>query len=100
MAKKKVKRRDHRRVSKRTAPVKRAKQIVNSSNTITNKIRVAFKNLLFFVLLTIIALVFLSLSTTVFYEKLFFILAVLLGFVSLAFVIALIVLGILKMMRK
>ena len=64
------------------------------------KFRLVLKNLILFVILGIISWLLYAVSGNVAYQTFFYVLTMILGFISLAFLISLIILAFLKLMRK
>ena len=73
---------------------------VRYTHSSRRKLGVVIANLILFIILGIVAYVLYNSSSQLIYKNLFFLLTFLLGFVSLAFFIALLVLLILKLMKK
>jgi hypothetical protein len=64
------------------------------------KINLVLKNLILFAILTLVSLILYFLSNDILFRSLFQLLAIVLGFVGLAFLIVLLALLILKIMKK
>lgn len=64
------------------------------------KIKLTLKNLILFAILTLISFLFYRFSNNVLFRSLFGLLAMILGFVGLAFLIVFLALWILKLMKK
>jgi membrane glycosyltransferase len=69
-------------------------------NPTKRRIHLVIKNLLLFSVLTIISYVLFTVSTNPIYDSFFYLLSIILGFVSLAFLISLLVLLVLRAMKK
>ena len=102
MAKRKrgaVKNKTVRRTAKRRVSRARIqpKRLIRSSQ---RKIGIAVKNLILFVILTTASYLLYTNSKTILYQNLFFLLSMILGFVAVAFLVALVTLLFLKAMGK
>ena len=111
MAKKKVKKvakkKTTKKVSKKNPVKKVATKKVNSSKpaiksirATPSRIRLVLKNLILFVILSIISYVLYAVSNNEVFSQFFAILTMVLSFISLAFLISLLVFLVLKSMRK
>ena len=102
MAKKRVRRVVHRKVSKRTRRVvsNARRGSVNYTRTSSRKLKIVTSNLVLFVILGILSYLLYNSSTQLIYVNLFYLLSFLFGFVSLAFFIALLILLILRGMGR
>lgn len=87
---------------KRVKEKKRFSRNVVKSNTNnrSKKIRLAFGNLILFVILFIASILLYNLSNAQMYKTLFGILSILFGFVSLALVMVLLILWLVKLFNK
>jgi len=97
MAKKK------KRVVKKTIKRKTAKKPVIKKRKVrysSRKIKLVLRNLFLFVVLFILSLILYSISGTEFYKNLFLLIGVVFGFISLAFLIVLLVFVFLKFLNK
>lgn len=98
MAKKKTKKRGKKITRKRA--VKKGNVAKKAVRVTGRKIKLAWKNLLIFAILSFVSYMLMSVSRVEIYINLFFLLTLLLGFVSLAFFLVLLVFGIMKLMRR
>jgi len=85
------------KTSRKTKPVKEKSTKIRSTK---RKIKLVLRNLIFFVVLSLISLVLYFLSNNAVFRNLFKLLTMLLGFVGAAFLIVLLALWILKLMKK
>lgn len=94
--------RKKRVVRKKSKTVARVKPSVNSQGKVFSnfKLGVVFRNLILFVLLFLISYVLFKVSNKVVFVNLFELLWIIFAFVSIAFLIALLVLLFLKWIRK
>ncbi len=92
MAKKK---RTKKRKSRRNV-----KRIGSRSAGIKKKIAVVIKNLLLFIALSLVSLVLSRFLQNDFFIKLFFVMAIIFGFVAVGFLISLVILAIMKTVSK
>ena len=109
-AKKKVAKKAVKRVVFKTAKkkiVKRLPQNVSRRNSANvknidspKKIKVARNSLVFFAVLSIISWILYSVTNVTIYENLFFLLAMIFGFVALAFLIAFLIFIVLRISKK
>ena len=65
-----------------------------------NKIKIVFNNFLLFVALSLVSLVFFRIINNVLLINLFFVMAIVFGFVAVALLVALLVLWIMKSVKK
>ncbi len=93
MAKKRGKRNSRKVVKK----VLSSQKMVRSNS---KKIGLVFKNLILFLVFSLIFVALYSISSNEFMINLFFLLSVLFGFVTLAFLLALLVFLVLKMLKR
>jgi len=101
MAKKKrVKRVAKSRISSKVAKKSVRRVAVKPTRYSPRKIGVVIKNLILFAILSLISWLLYGVSNVGMYENLFLLLAYVLGFVALAFLIVLLVLLLLKLIRK
>ena len=94
-----------KRVSGKSKNLSRAvrlkkRPVIMKSGAGNNKFNIVLKNLILFLILFVLSLIFYNFSKGVIYEQLFFLLSLLFGFVSIAFLIALLIFVILRMMKK
>jgi len=81
--------------------VKSAKMPARKKPGVGNKkFNIVLKNLILFLVLFALSMIFYNFSKDVIYEQLFFLLSLLFGFVSIAFLIALLIFVILRMIKK
>ncbi|MBU0959691.1 MAG: hypothetical protein KKB31_07125 [Nanoarchaeota archaeon] len=103
MPKKKVKRKT---VQKKVRRVTRAKPVVKAAGKsarpvlVKNRIGIVLKNLLFFLILFVLSVLLGSLFKGEILDQLFWILAILTGFVSAAFLIVLLILLFMRAFKK
>ena len=83
---------------KRTSRKKNVKQVRVRSTK--RKINLVLKNLILFTILTLASLLLYFLSNKELFRSLFYLLAIVLGFVGIAFLIVFLALLILKLMKK
>ena len=102
MAKKGVK----KKVVRKKAPVKKSsvKQVqkpeIRQVRATPSRLKLVLRNLILFVILSIISYILYIVSKGVVYETFFYFLTMILGFVSLAFLISFLVLIFLKLLRR
>jgi hypothetical protein len=77
--------------------VSKSKKFVRSN---VRKLKIVINNLIFFIILFVLSLILYSVSGEEMYINLFLMLSIIFGFVSLAFLISLLVLLFLKIMRR
>jgi ABC-type multidrug transport system permease subunit len=98
MAKKRVRKQVSKKKTSKSAvarPVSQRRILVTPS-----KFRLVLKNLILFVILAVLSFVLYSVSTNQLYKDFFILLAWILGFIGVAFLISLLVLLFLKAIRK
>ena len=101
MAKKKrVRRAAKTRTFSRVAKKNLRRVVVKPSRSSSRKVGIVVKNLILFSILSLISWLLYGVSNVGMYENLFLLLAYVLGFVALAFLIVLLVLLLLKLIRK
>lgn len=90
-----------KRVVKRKSPVK-AKPYVKLQQKISSKFKfgVVFRNLILFVLLSLISYVLYLVSENEVFKDIFYFLWIIFGFIAIAFLLALLVLFFLKLVRR
>lgn len=98
MARKKVvKKVSRRKQVRKSKPATRSMKMVRSTS---KKISVAFKNLAFFLVLFIVSFALYNVFSSEVIQNVFFTLFLIFGFISLGFLIVLLVLALLKSMNK
>jgi len=98
MARKKVvKKVSRRKQVRKSKPATRSMKMVRSTS---RKISVAFKNLAFFLVLFIVSFALYNVFSSEVIQNVFFTLFLIFGFISLGFLIVLLVLALLKSMNK
>ena len=95
-SKKKVVRTKPKRVSKKLKPKKR----VVKRRATGKKMSIVIKNLILFVVLAIISYLLYNVSGSELLRQLFYLAAILMGFIALAFLIVLLVLLFLRLLKK
>jgi len=86
--------------ARKTSSTAAMKHPVVAPRSDQGRVNLIFKNLILFAILFIIFLVLYNVATDEVYKNLFWILAVLMGFVAVAFLIALLVFVFIKLFRK
>ena len=95
-----AKRTVRRAPARRTSSTAAMKHPVVSARSDKDKVNLIFKNLVLFAILFILFLVLYYVTTDEVYQNLFWILAVLMGFVAVAFLIVLLVFVFMRLFRK
>lgn len=94
MAKKKRARRTAKRSSRKV------RKVLNKKVGLVNKIKLVVNNLLLFIALSLVSLVLKQFIQSPILNQLFFITAIVFGFISVGFLITLLILAIMKMVSK
>jgi len=100
--KKAVKKKSVKKRRKSSPGVKKSspKPVARKIRATRTRINLVVKNLILFIVLTLISYILYAVSTNELFDSFFYLLSMILGFVSLAFLISLLVLLILKAMRR
>ena len=93
-----------RKVSMKKAPQKVVKQtsksVIRQIRATPSRLRLVLRNLILFITLTLISYILYSVAGNIVYQTFFYFLSMILGFVSLAFLISLLVLVFLRLLRR
>lgn len=103
MAKEKVKKEKLKRKVKRASPRRLEKTVVGAARQVRaskRKINLALRNLVLFAIIAIISMVLRSVTSNVLINKFFFLLAIITGFIAVAFLIVLLIFLLLKAIGK
>lgn len=98
MARKKMARKTATRNSKKI--VRKKTPAKNARGTLKNKMRLVISNLLLFIALSLVSFILYQLVQNDFLNNLFFVIALIFGFIGVGFLIAFLVLTIMKLISK
>lgn len=100
--KKVVKKKPVKKTKKSSPRIKKSstKPVARKIRATNTRINLVVKNLILFTVLTLISYILYAVSTNELFDSFFYLLSMVLGFVSLAFLISLLVLLFLRVMRK